>query len=74
MGWQAIATFMVPLQPDALERSLVVQALARTGGNQTRAAARLSLNRDQIRYRMEKFGLRAVSTAGTRGQSDAGGS
>jgi len=35
----------------------VVQALRRTGGNQTRAAALLGLNRDQIRYRIEKFGL-----------------
>lgn len=40
-----------------LERSLVVQALERCGGNQTRAAALLGLNRDQIRYRVEKFGL-----------------
>ncbi len=42
---------------DELERDLVVQALARCGGNQTRAAALLGLNRDQIRYRIEKFGL-----------------
>ncbi|MCG8556211.1 MAG: sigma-54 dependent transcriptional regulator [Proteobacteria bacterium] len=41
-----------------LEQDLVVQALARTKGNQTRAAALLGLNRDQIRYRIEKFGLR----------------
>ncbi|HZM00484.1 MAG TPA: sigma-54 dependent transcriptional regulator, partial [Planctomycetota bacterium] len=40
-----------------LERDLVVQALERTGGNQTRAAALLGMNRDQIRYRIEKFGL-----------------
>ena len=40
-----------------LERSLVIQALERTGGNQTRAAALLGINRDQIRYRVEKFGL-----------------
>jgi DNA-binding NtrC family response regulator len=40
-----------------LERSLVVQALRRAGGNQTKAAALLGLNRDQIRYRIEKFGL-----------------
>ena len=40
-----------------LERDLVAQALARSGGNQTRAAALLGLNRDQIRYRIEKFGL-----------------
>jgi two-component system response regulator AtoC len=40
---------------DQLERSLVVQALDRSGWNQTRAAALLGLNRDQIRYRIEKF-------------------
>jgi two-component system response regulator AtoC len=45
------------LSLDALERELVVQALQRTGGNQTRAASLLGLNRDQIRYRIEKFGL-----------------
>jgi two-component system, NtrC family, response regulator AtoC len=42
---------------EELERSLVVQALRRAGGNQTKAAALLGLNRDQIRYRIEKFGL-----------------
>jgi two-component system, NtrC family, response regulator AtoC len=42
---------------EQLERDLVVQALKRTGGNQTRAATLLGLNRDQIRYRIEKFGL-----------------
>jgi DNA-binding NtrC family response regulator len=41
-----------------VERSLVVQALERAGGNQTRAAALLGLHRDQIRYRVEKFGLK----------------
>lgn len=40
-----------------LERSLVAQALRRAGGNQTKAAGLLGLNRDQIRYRIEKFGL-----------------
>jgi two-component system response regulator AtoC len=42
---------------EQLERSLVVQALERSGWNQTRAAAILGLNRDQIRYRIEKFKL-----------------
>ncbi len=42
---------------DQLERSLVVQALDRSGWNQTRAATLLGLNRDQIRYRIEKFKL-----------------
>jgi two-component system response regulator AtoC len=47
---------------DALERELVVQALKRTGGNQTKAAGLLGLNRDQIRYRIEKFGLDKPAT------------
>jgi DNA-binding NtrC family response regulator len=42
---------------EQLERSLVVQALERTGWNQTKAAALLGVNRDQIRYRIEKFHL-----------------
>ena len=42
---------------EQLERSLLVQALERTGWNQTHAAALLGLNRDQIRYRIEKFHL-----------------
>jgi two-component system response regulator AtoC len=42
---------------EELERDLLVQALRRTGGNQTQAARLLHLNRDQIRYRIDKFGL-----------------
>jgi DNA-binding NtrC family response regulator len=42
---------------EALERALVVQALERSGWNQTKAATLLGLNRDQIRYRIEKFDL-----------------
>jgi DNA-binding NtrC family response regulator len=42
---------------EQLERSLVVQALQRSGWNQTRAAGLLGVNRDQIRYRIEKFKL-----------------
>jgi DNA-binding NtrC family response regulator len=45
---------------EELERSLVVQALERSGWNQTRAATLLGLNRDQIRYRIEKFKLEKV--------------
>jgi two-component system, NtrC family, response regulator AtoC len=45
------------LKLEDLERSLVLQAVRRCGGNQTRAGALLGLNRDQIRYRLEKFGL-----------------
>ena len=48
---------------EQLEHSLVVQALKRSAGNQTRAAGLLGLNRDQIRYRIEKFGLTLAPTA-----------
>jgi DNA-binding NtrC family response regulator len=47
---------------EALERSLVVQALERSGWNQTKAATLLGLNRDQIRYRIEKFKLERGTT------------
>ena len=46
---------------EQLERSLVVQALERSGWNQTKAAGMLGLNRDQIRYRIEKFKLERPS-------------
>jgi DNA-binding protein Fis len=39
-----------------------VQALDRSGWNQTRAATLLGLNRDQIRYRIEKFKLERPGT------------
>ncbi|GIK51095.1 MAG: acetoacetate metabolism regulatory protein AtoC [Planctomycetota bacterium] len=42
---------------EQLERELVEQALERCNGNQTKAATLLGMNRDQIRYRIEKFGL-----------------
>jgi DNA-binding NtrC family response regulator len=48
---------------EQLERSLVVQALERTGWNQTHAATLLGLNRDQIRYRIEKFQLEKSATS-----------
>jgi transcriptional regulator with PAS, ATPase and Fis domain len=46
------------LDMDALERDLVHQALERSGGNQSRAAQLLGMTRDQIRYRVEKYGER----------------
>ena len=42
---------------EEIERQLVVQALERAGGNQTHAGHLLGINRDQVRYRIEKFGL-----------------
>ena len=42
---------------EEVERQLLVQALERSKGNQTQAAQLLGINRDQVRYRIEKFGL-----------------
>jgi DNA-binding NtrC family response regulator len=42
---------------EAVERELIRQALDITRGNQTRAAKMLSLTRDTLRYRMQKFGF-----------------
>ena len=42
---------------------VALQGLERTGWNQTQAAALLGLNRDQIRYRIEKFHLEKAGTS-----------
>jgi two-component system response regulator AtoC len=42
---------------EEVERTLLVQALERAGWNQTHAGHLLGINRDQVRYRIEKFGL-----------------
>ncbi len=39
------------------ERSIIEQALREADGNQTRAAQRLGISRDTLRYRLKKFGL-----------------
>jgi two-component system response regulator AtoC len=63
-----IATFRLPpegVNLEEVERQLLVQALERSHGNQTRAGTLLGINRDQVRYRIEKFGLtRAGAQAG----------
>ncbi|HYT04543.1 MAG TPA: helix-turn-helix domain-containing protein, partial [Gemmatimonadales bacterium] len=43
---------------DQWEKSILEQALREAGGNQTRAAERLGISRDTLRYRLKKFGLR----------------
>jgi DNA-binding protein Fis len=48
---------------EELEKELVVQALTRARGNRTRAARLLGMNRDQIRYRIEKFQLEKSSAS-----------
>ncbi len=39
------------------ERSIIEQALREADGNQTRAAQRLGISRDTLRYRLKKFGV-----------------
>jgi DNA-binding NtrC family response regulator len=62
---RTVATAGFKLPPEGvnledLERQLLTQALERAGGNQTQAAQLLGINRDQVRYRIEKFGLQAT--------------
>lgn len=42
---------------DQWEKSLLEQALQEHGGNQTKAAQRLGISRDTLRYRMKKHGI-----------------
>ena len=51
---------------DGAERAHLLEALEATGWNVTRAAARLDISRNTIRYRMEKHGLRSGAPAPPR--------
>ena len=57
----AVATgFRLPpegVNLEDVEKQLLMQALERSRGNQTHAGHLLGINRDQVRYRIEKFGL-----------------
>ncbi len=56
----AVGSFGLPeqgLDLEEVERRLLTDALERTHGNQTQAAALLGLGRDALRYRMKKFGM-----------------
>ena len=39
------------------EKAMIERALREAGGNQTKAAQRLGISRDTLRYRLKKFGL-----------------
>jgi DNA-binding NtrC family response regulator len=56
---------------DKLEREYVRQALERTHGNRSRAARMLGMNRDQIRYRIEKFGFEKVGQVSDNGPTSS---
>lgn len=42
----------------AQERAMIASALAQNDWNQTRAAQALNITRDNLRYRMKKYGIR----------------
>ena len=46
-----------PVSLEQWERQLLEQALKEEGGNQTKAAQRLGISRDTLRYRIKKYGL-----------------
>ena len=54
------APFVLPeegVDLDAVERSLITQAMSRTAGNQSASARLLGISRYALRYRLEKHGL-----------------
>jgi two-component system, NtrC family, response regulator AtoC len=69
-GISAPALFELPpqgVQLEEVEKQLLLQALARADGNQTHAGQLLGINRDQVRYRIEKFGLQKPEHGHSRG-------
>ena len=56
---------------EAVEKDLVQQALQLTNGNHTRAGRLLGLNRDQVRYRIEKFNLHLEESGMEAGAGNA---
>jgi DNA-binding NtrC family response regulator len=53
-----LAPGIAPLE--AVERELIARAMKATGDNTTRAAELLGLSRDQLRYRLKKFGTKPM--------------
>ena len=49
---------------DLQERRLVAEALARSNGNQSKAARILNIGRDALRYKMKKFGIESPPESG----------
>jgi DNA-binding NtrC family response regulator len=47
----------LPGRVEALERQLLTEALAQSGGNQSEAARRLGIHERTLRYKLHKLGL-----------------
>jgi adenylate cyclase len=61
------------LPPGDDERARLVEALEWSGGNLSRAAARLGIPRNTLRYRMERHGLREAPPSRRKSPADAPG-
>ncbi len=48
----------LPDRVERLEREAIREALAATGGNQSQAATRLGITERNLRYKLEKYGMR----------------
>ncbi|WP_349607163.1 sigma-54 dependent transcriptional regulator [Cupriavidus sp. DF5525] len=58
---------------EAVERELILQALAQTNFNRTAAAPLLGLNLRQLRYRIQQLGIREAMDAADRGAAEGAG-
>jgi two-component system NtrC family response regulator len=47
----------LPAAVEAVERKMITEALARSGGVQTRAAEMLGISERALRYKLNKYGL-----------------
>ncbi|SPD65816.1 Two-component system, NtrC family, response regulator PilR [Cupriavidus taiwanensis] len=63
----------LPARLEAVERELILQALAQTNFNRTAAAPLLGLNLRQLRYRIQQLGIREAMDAGDRGAVEGEG-
>ena len=56
-GGDSIAEGALKPRVDSFERSLIEDALRKSGGNQSEAARRLHINRATLSYKMKAYGL-----------------
>lgn len=63
----------LPARLEAVERELILQALAQTNFNRTAAAPLLGLNLRQLRYRIQQLGIREAMDAADRGAAEGEG-
>ncbi|HJT86894.1 MAG TPA: sigma-54 dependent transcriptional regulator [Bryobacteraceae bacterium] len=67
-GAEAVRIELPPhgISLDAVEKDLILKALQKFDGNQTKAAAYLDISRRALIYRMEKHGIRRESTEASK--------